>query len=141
MSNRCSSSFCFLLTRCRSWVQPCAPSCCPGDSCFPNDGGQSWNIYLCHSHRSQQLLFLRPSRSEGCTPGFSICKCWGLRGAGAVHTPLPWFAPMKKKTVRLVFICMLFNIINSVTLHTTSNNDKYCNGNVKKKYYTRFSCF
>lgn len=129
---RWSSSFCFLQARCRGWVQPCVPSCCLGDSCFRNAGGQSWNIYLCHSHSSQQPLFLAASRPwrEGCSPGFSTRDCWGLRGAGEVHTPLPWFTPMKKKAVRLVIICMLFNIINSVTLHTTSNNDKYCNGNV-----------
>lgn len=48
---------------------------------------------------------------------------------------------MKKKAVRLVFICMLFNIIKSVTLHTTSNNDKYCNGNVKKNIIHIFHVF
>lgn len=56
--------------------------------------------------------------------------------------PLPLFAPMKKKkALRLVFICMLFNIINSVTLHTTSNNDKYCNGNVKNNIIHVFHVF
>lgn len=65
------------------------------------------------------------------SPDFSTRDCEGLRADDAGCTLSPWFAPMRKAG-RLVFICMLFNIINSVTLHTTSNNDKYCNGNVKK---------
>lgn len=72
-------------------------------------------------------------------PDFSIHDCWGLRGDGAVCMLSPQFTTMRKAG-RLVFICMLFNIINSVTLHTTSNNDKYCNGNVKKNII-HVSCF
>lgn len=38
------------------------------------------------------------------------------------------------EAVKTGLVGMLFNI-NSVTLHTTSNNEKYCNGNVKKILY------
>lgn len=123
---------------CRGWVKPvhlptalgrnrpkCWLSCAIQHSSTPASAGPRWD-----------------GTDHGVGAGTSsICSRWRLQRDAAVRTLSTRFAPMRK-AVRLVFIRMLFNIINFVTLHTTSNNDKYCNGNVKKKIlYTFHVCF
>lgn len=71
---------------------------------------------------------------------------WELGHPGApswlclyAHTPLSSSLQWQRLAGWFLYVCFLISLI--VTLHTTSNNDKYCHGNVKKKILYVSWCF